>query len=355
MLKNRDVIGRTNMENYNYGLMIYTTTNIGDEIQSIAASRFLPSIDEYISRENIKFFKPKHSQKLTKVIMNAWWMWKPKNFPPSKYIRPLLISMHIQKGIRKNFLTKETKDYLITNGPVGCRDMDTCRYLQENNIPAYFSGCLTLTLKRNPEIKRQDYILCIDVSPEIEETIKKRTSRKVINISRLLTPYFLPQQKLRIAKLYLRLIHNAHCVVSSRIHAILPSLALKTPVLRIIPKSNETEDLKIRIEGMENFVDSINEEDFINNTDYYNFENPPQNRQNHIQTRQQLIEKCKEFTGYDCNKPTLENEEEPLLEMFDLLKYSQTNINRILYFAHNMSLVRCLFKKLILKINRYNI
>lgn len=42
------------MENYNYGLMIYTTTNIGDEIQSIAASRFLPSIDEYISRENDK-------------------------------------------------------------------------------------------------------------------------------------------------------------------------------------------------------------------------------------------------------------------------------------------------------------
>lgn len=33
-----------------YALFSYSTENIGDEIQSIAASRFLPQIDYYINR-----------------------------------------------------------------------------------------------------------------------------------------------------------------------------------------------------------------------------------------------------------------------------------------------------------------
>ena len=144
------------MESYNYGVLTASALNIGDEIQSSAAMRFLPHIDEYVPRENIKYFKPQDTNHLTKVIMNAWWMWKPQNFPPSKYVKPLLISMYIRKEIRKKFLTKEVKEYLINNGPVGCRDLSTLKYMTENNIPAYFSGCLTLTLQRNQEIKREE-------------------------------------------------------------------------------------------------------------------------------------------------------------------------------------------------------
>lgn len=341
------------MTPYNYGVMITSSINIGDEIQSIAATRFLPRIDNYIHRETIKHFTPKDKEHLTKVILNAWWMWEPQNFPPSKYIKPLLISMYFRKEIRNKLLTKEVKEYLIKNGPVGCRDLSTYRYLEENNIPAYFSGCLTLTLQRNYNIKRQDYILCIDVPKEIEENIKQRTNRKVVNISPLLSPYFLPQQRLEVAKLYLRLIHNAHCVVSTRLHAILPSLGLETPVLRIVPTGYEM-DIKGRIEGMEDFVQSINEEDFINTPDVYDFENPPQNRANHLEYRKNLINKCKEFTGFDNEKPTIEDDCDPLLEMFQLIQYSPIQNKRVLYFAHNTDLIRALFKKLVLKVNRHN-
>ena len=341
------------MQEYKYGVMIQSATNIGDEIQSISAMRFLPNIDEYVGRETIRYFTPQDTTKLTKVILNAWWMWKPKNFPPSKYIKPLLISMYFRKEIRKKFLTKETKKYLVENGPVGCRDMSTYRFLNENNIPAYFSGCLTLTLQRNPKIKRQDYILCIDVSKEIEEAIKKRTNRKVINISPLLSPYFLPKQRLEVAKPYLRLIHSAHCVVSTRLHAILPALGFETPVLRIIP-SGYAMDIKGRIEGMENFAQAATEEEFITNTSIYDFENPPANRTNYLEMRQKLIEKCKEFTGYDSGKPTLEEDCNPLFDIYSLLQGTKLQNERMLYFSNNITLFKIILKRIFCGINRHN-
>ena len=83
------------MEKTSFGLIKYTSFNIGDEIQSLAASRFLPNIDYYINRERTDKFKSDQEEKV-KVIMNAWWMWQSKHFPPSEDIDPLLISMHIQ-------------------------------------------------------------------------------------------------------------------------------------------------------------------------------------------------------------------------------------------------------------------
>ena len=50
-------------EDYSYGLLSYSSVNIGDEIQSVAQSRFLPRIDEYVQRETIGRFVPKFNKK----------------------------------------------------------------------------------------------------------------------------------------------------------------------------------------------------------------------------------------------------------------------------------------------------
>ena len=46
------------------------------------------------------------------------------------------------------------KSYTEKYGPVGARDKETERLFKSKGIPAYFSGCLTLTLdksyKHNP-------------------------------------------------------------------------------------------------------------------------------------------------------------------------------------------------------------
>lgn len=58
----------------------YTTGNIGDEIQSVAASRFLPQIDYFINRDYMNDFQIDTDDKI-KLIMNGWYSHRPENFP----------------------------------------------------------------------------------------------------------------------------------------------------------------------------------------------------------------------------------------------------------------------------------
>jgi hypothetical protein len=79
-----------------FGLYEYNTCNIGDDIQSIAARRFLPKIDYYINRDRIGEFEDKENDEEIKKILNAWYMCAPYSWPPiDKNINLLLLSMFI--------------------------------------------------------------------------------------------------------------------------------------------------------------------------------------------------------------------------------------------------------------------
>ena len=247
-------------KDFNYGLICNSSCNIGDEIQSIAAARFLPHIDTYVHREQVNRFK---SDKKTKLIMNAWWTRLPKTFPPSKDIIPLLISMHFKHQLRKKTPMPGYTVYFKKYGPVGCRDKATAKWLNDNGIPAYFSGCLTLTLQRNPSLKREDYILGVDLPKHIVKEIKSRTNRPVYNIPRTLLPLNL-NKRFRLAKTMLYLYHNAHCVVTSRLHAAMPCLAFETPVLMLDTKNNWLRR-DGRYDGLMELCNIVTEDDFMNN------------------------------------------------------------------------------------------
>ena len=64
-----------------YALLKYNTDNIGDEIQSLAAKRFLPQVDYYLDRDNLNSFVPVSDNEDIKLIMNGWYSHKPQNFP----------------------------------------------------------------------------------------------------------------------------------------------------------------------------------------------------------------------------------------------------------------------------------
>lgn len=332
----------------------YSSHNIGDEVQSIAAMRFMPHIDYYVQRERVGSFESKDHEKV-KMIMNAWWMWEYKNFPPSNDIDPLLISMYIWTKARDKFLTPETKHFFLEHGPVGCRDTSTMNYLKENGIPAYFSGCLTLTLNKNEELRKMrknDYILAVDVPDNILNEVKKRTDLPVYNITRMLTVSCSSTERYELAKCMLYLYHNAHCVITPRLHVCLPCVAFETPVLLIeLTKA----DTRGRFDGMENLYNSCTEAEFLNNRDIYDFDNPKSNPDNHLKIRNKLIKTCTEFTGYDSGKPTLPTDFEPLITMMDIFKYNYDNIQRTLMFAKSKDLVDALNKKVNLKMNGFDV
>lgn len=332
-----------------YGLLSYSSINIGDEIQSIAASRFLPRIDKLVHRENICNYK---SDKKTKLIMNAWWMWRPEKFPPSnESIDPLIISMHINKEVRKKFLTKKTKKYLIEKGPVGCRDKSTMDFLSSNNIPAYFSGCLTLTLEPNKNITRKDYIVTVDIPEHIVEKIKEKTNRPVYNIHRELIPNQITK-RIDIAKSVLYLYHSAHLVISSRLHVCMPSLALGTPVLMLDTNDNHLRN-DGRYEGLDELCNVIKEEDI----DSIDLENPIPNPKKYLEIRKNLIKKCEEFTGFNSNKSCIEEKDVDfyLYKVISALYFGRNYKKYIQWFVKPKDLLFTFLANLFLRKTRHDL
>jgi len=298
--------------NTKYGLFTYKTINVGDDIQSLAARRFLPQIDYIIDRDNIDNEAHFEKNDRVKFIMNGWYTHAPENWPPTnKQIDPLLLSMYINAAyddsVKDAFLSSSSKRFMAENGPVGARDMATMQFLQDNGIDSYFSRCLTLTLQRDGRIERQDYILAVDVSEDVLFTIKKRTQRPVITASAaIMNKQTSPDQRIALAEFYLSLFQAAHCVVTSRLHTTLPCLALETPVLFI---ENMLDVDPKRFDGLLDLMNHSSEKKFLKDETFYNLDTPPSNKDSYKKYRKELIKTCREFTSFDadasflCGKP----------------------------------------------------
>lgn len=65
-----------------YALLTYSIENVGDDIQSIAARRFLPRVDYYIDRDQIGEWKNNDKNETVKLIANGWYMRDPFKWPP---------------------------------------------------------------------------------------------------------------------------------------------------------------------------------------------------------------------------------------------------------------------------------
>lgn len=337
-----------------YGALKFNSTNIGDEIQSIAAQRFLPQVDYYIFREQMNKFTTADSEKV-KLIMNSWYMWRPENFPPSDSIDPLLISMHFNPECRKGILSKKGTEFLKKFGPVGCRDLSTKKWLEENDIPAYYSSCLTTTLVANETLRikyPQKYILCVDCPDRIIEHVKKNSEYPVYSFKKTFSPYIESVDRMQLAKSVLFTYQNAHCVITTNLHTALPCLAFGTRVCLLV-KEKEASNAIGRFDGMESFYNRQTQEDFLNGK--YDFNSPPDNPVGYEKYRDSLIEKCRSFTGFDSEKPTLDDDFEPLFTVFNVIRENHNNIKRCLYWASKRELLKMLILKIFKKVDRNDI
>lgn len=209
----------------NYGLMYANTSNLGDDIQALAAKQFLPHVNHYIERDSINDFKKESN---VKTILNGWWTHNKKAWPPPKNIIPLLISMHIHEDASNTFLSKKAIDY-CKNLDFGARDIWTLKFLKNNGFKnSYLSYCLTLTFPpyRGP---RNNNILFVDAL-SCKSTQQNQLSHFMKNLYNLK-----PQERLIIAQERLDLYKKAKLVVTSRLHCALPCIAFGTPVLFQMP------------------------------------------------------------------------------------------------------------------------
>ena len=255
----------------------FPIVNIGDYIQALAASQFLPCVDGFVNREDLADYDGEECR----VVMNGWFMHNPDRWPPNERIHPFFISFHINVLAAEKMLDEKGIYYLRRFEPIGCRDVYTCNLLKGYGIEAYFSGCLTLTLghnycfngKRNgvffvdPYIPKLDsiYVLykdivCLLTHPLLNYKISRKfifnksIIKRNLTIARFVRLYscvftndtltsaiyishqnqfyatLSNKERIQEAERLVRLYAKAYFVVTSRLHCALPCLGLGTSV-----------------------------------------------------------------------------------------------------------------------------
>ena len=284
-----------------YAIMYYKQTdNIGDDFQTYAAKRFLKKIDYYIDREAMDAFVP-YEKEYVALIMNGWYMNNKLTWPPSPYIYPHLVSMHFTNAglfnVGEIYLKGKVSDYLNKFEKVGCRDIETIKRLERYGVKnCYFTGCMTLTLNKFKDVEKQDYICAVDLNEKIVEKIKQSTNKpvKVITQNNYELVNMTFEERMKETEKVLKIFQGASCVITRRLHAMLPSIALETPV--ILLKQDGYENEKDRFQDFASFAGntySIN--DFLNMDISDIINNPNQNSEEYLDIRNNLITSCEEF------------------------------------------------------------
>ncbi|MFS7161562.1 polysaccharide pyruvyl transferase family protein [Serratia proteamaculans] len=320
-----------------YGFLTYESDiyrkrgwiNLGDYVQTLAAKQFLPVSGIPISRDDMSNY---HGERV-KMIMNAWYMDSPENFPPSKNIDPFYTSIHINSVVADKMFSAEAISHFKLFSPIGCRDHYTVNLLSKYDIPAYYSGCMTLTLGES--YKRYhctDDIYFVDVMYDaltLSELARQplRFAKRILNgrvfefshkmkvmhqyfdedlLSKAkfmtqIAPYVSFSDGLKMAHDFLLKLSSAKLVVTSRIHTALPCLAMGTPVIFINGGFKNKID-NCRFDGLLDLFNRIDVDNkgkgvanfrFLENRVNYN--TAISNSDEHLKYTSALIESCRKF------------------------------------------------------------
>lgn len=328
-----------------YGIMYYKETdNIGDDIQTYAATRFLPHIDYYIDREKLNSFVPYEKEKVS-VIMNGWFLHNKAAWPPSPYINPLMHSMHFTSlnniDVGELYLQGKGGEYLKKYQPIGCRDEETEKRLRNNGIDTYFSGCMTLTIEKQKNIEKKSYICAVDLDEKSLEILKKNTDREIKEITHSINPTNIAkktfEERMNNVKELLRTYQAAHVVFTNRLHVALPCLAIGTPVVLIHKENFEKDRLGTYLKYLTSYTDVEFEKENIKEI----IEKPINTSEKIKDIREKLINKCQKFIEESQKDsylketlPEIENYKKYLNEIkwyVDLYENTRVNSKRYVY------------------------
>lgn len=284
-----------------YGVIVYKDTqNIGDDVQSYAASCLLPQVDYYIEREHLDVFRPAEPEPVN-VIMNGWFMYSKTGWPVSPSINPLYLSMHFWTddalGVNDLFLQGLGAEDLKAHEPIGCRDLETAQFLEKAGIRTWMSGCVTLTLNPVGEKSVQPYVCLTDVSPEVEDFVRNRYPDLEIRIltqesADLISADADWTQRFDKVRELLKVYQNASAVITTRLHCALPCLALQTPVLLL---SDSAIAENSRFEGLSELANHADVHDYLAGKVDFDLLNPPANPEDYRELRRGIQEKVAAF------------------------------------------------------------
>jgi hypothetical protein len=271
--------------------------NLGDEIQTLAALRFLPRVDAWAHRERLDEFTAKERHL---IILNGWFLDCPEHWPPSASLRPLFISFHLTRVIsRLNTLkiapdstvlhSAAGLDYLKRHEPIGARDLDTLEQLRGAGLSAYFSGCLTLTLQAREHSQARENVYAVDLPDEVFGYFSKAYDGAITRLSHRDTELS-DAARFERASALLQLYAGAKAVITCRLHCALPCLAFNTPVLFI-----ENAKDSYRFDGLRELTRHTTVRDVLRNGCEFDLRSPSPNGDKWHALRDDLVTRCEAF------------------------------------------------------------
>ncbi len=299
------------MEDRRFGVLVYNgayggVTNLGDDIQALAAQRLLPRLDYRIDRERTDLFASRFGEPVH-TVMNGWFSHAPDHWPPSAAVHPLVTSFHISRGpgasgyprsAAEMFFEGDARRWLERYAPIGCRDLDTLEQCRAAGLDAFFSGCLTLTLSR-PDLPREEDLIVLNDAPlAVINRVMETTSKKI-----QLTKHYRRNEgdegrREATARDLLRLYARASCVITTRLHCALPCLAFGTPVLLIDAAFDQ-----YRFSGLNDLLLHATEADFLAEGVAFDINAPPAARLEHRPLAKALRDSVEAFTGRGTGDP----------------------------------------------------
>lgn len=204
----------------------FTTPNLGDDVQALAAAVLLPRVDAYVDRDGldkVRFDAPHH------LIMNSWFAVKRYAAVPHRSLVPHYFGFSVGRPelINASWLAEWAR-----HPSIGCRDRHSVALLAENGIRAHFTGCLTTWMGRffAPPATREG-VLFVDVPPAMEAHIPDALRRKARRLTSGTSDRRQgPAERFLAAARLLDALRSAELVVTRRLHVALPCLGFGTPV-----------------------------------------------------------------------------------------------------------------------------
>lgn len=211
------------------------STNLGDEIQTIAAIAAIKKLgfefDQIVDRKNID------TQNDINLLINGFFEIDELDNLLKNNITPIFSNIHIscQHTTIDASLIKRFKKYQ----PIGCRDRFTTQIFQDHGVDAFFNHCMTLTLDKRDENIKGDTIFIVDLDSFVPLP-KHLRKEKIKYLTHESGNIYSHETKIILAKELLeRYKKQAKLIVTSKLHCALPCIAMGIPVVFLGDKNDK--------------------------------------------------------------------------------------------------------------------
>lgn len=162
--------------------------------------------------------------------LNAWFGYQEDSCIFSEKITPVFIGYHN--------LDKKSAHLLSKYGLIGCRDEATFQIISKEGVQAYISGCMTVLFPKRKKEPKKKKVFLVDLPRSVQRVIPSEIKNKAEWVSHEIPINEHNSHEREIKRLedearrmLLRYKDEATLVITSRLHAALPCMAMGIPVI----------------------------------------------------------------------------------------------------------------------------